>query len=81
MTPEHFTAQKMKKAYYLAQKTPDQVGDCLPSQGQQKASLLKLLEHEGNQFFFCLGQGFLTQVRDPLGRQRDVDMHIIPGES
>nr|KAF6498396.1 tubulin tyrosine ligase like 4 [Rousettus aegyptiacus] len=24
MTPEHFTAQKMKKAYYLAQKTPDQ---------------------------------------------------------
>ncbi|XP_011356884.1 tubulin polyglutamylase TTLL4 isoform X2 [Pteropus vampyrus] len=24
MAPEHFTAQKMKKAYYLAQKTPDQ---------------------------------------------------------
>ncbi|CAO2625004.1 Tubulin monoglutamylase TTLL4 [Lemmus lemmus] len=24
MTPEHFTAQKMKKAYYLTQKIPDQ---------------------------------------------------------
>nr|XP_048315324.1 tubulin monoglutamylase TTLL4 isoform X1 [Myodes glareolus]XP_048315325.1 tubulin monoglutamylase TTLL4 isoform X1 [Myodes glareolus] len=24
MTPEHFTAQKMKKAYYLTQKVPDQ---------------------------------------------------------
>lgn len=24
MAPEHFAAQKMKKAYYLAQKTPDQ---------------------------------------------------------
>uniref|UniRef100_A0A8C6RNU1 Tubulin tyrosine ligase-like family, member 4 n=1 Tax=Nannospalax galili TaxID=1026970 RepID=A0A8C6RNU1_NANGA len=24
MTPEHFTAQKMKKAYYLTQNTPDQ---------------------------------------------------------
>ncbi|KAF6362355.1 tubulin tyrosine ligase like 4 [Rhinolophus ferrumequinum] len=24
MAPEHFTAQKMKKAYYLSQKTPDQ---------------------------------------------------------
>lgn len=27
MTPEHFTAQKMKKAYYLTQKIPDQVRD------------------------------------------------------
>lgn len=27
MTPEHFTAQKMKKAYYLTQKIPDQVGN------------------------------------------------------
>ena len=31
MAPEQFTAQKLKKAYYLTQKIPDQVGDYLPS--------------------------------------------------
>lgn len=31
MTPQHLTAQKMKEAYYLTQKIPDQVGDWSPT--------------------------------------------------
>jgi hypothetical protein len=58
MAPEHFTAQKMKKAYYLTQKIPDQVGNwscwC-----QQKASLVIL---QCNQLPLSLLQSFLAQV-------------------
>lgn len=48
MAPEHFTAQKMKKAYYLTQKIPDQVGDYPPPpKCQQKVSLVKHLGAQG----------------------------------
>lgn len=59
MAPEQITAQKLKKAYYLTQKIPDQVGDYLPPPTPSASRKLPY-SNIWNQFFFCLGQGFLV---------------------
>lgn len=66
MAPEHFTAQKMKKAYYLTQKIPDQVGDYPPPPSANKVSVVRHLGAQGKQFSLSPRQGFLTQLRGPL---------------
>ena len=48
VAPEYFTAQKMKKAYYLTQKIPDQVGDCLYPSASRKLPWSNLWGPEAN---------------------------------
>lgn len=66
MTPEHFTAQKMKKAYYLTQKIPDQVGDLFSL--QLPTALSQTSEAPGRSAFLSRSE-FLTKNWDLVIRR------------
>lgn len=68
MSPEHCTAQKMKKAYYLTPKIPDQVGDL--SSLQLPTALGQTVQAPGRSAFLWRSEFFtkwdLVMCRDLL---------------
>ena len=67
VAPEYFTAQKMKKAYYLTQKIPDQVGDCLYPSASRKFPWSNLCGPKANSSSSLSGRiSYIPTCRDLL---------------